>query len=147
MASDHMDLRSQQLLNAGGGEVDALHPVMEIVDLPAPTELLPHGILQNGPVVLQHVGLDRLAVRRRLFNRRHVPEAREGHIQRPGDGCGRERQHIHLAAQLLETLLVGNAETLFLVDDEQPQVLELHAFLQQLMGADEKVHPALLRQL
>ena len=35
---------------------------------------------------------------------------------------------------------MGDAEALLLVDDEQPQVVELHVFLQQLVGADEQVH-------
>ena len=31
-----------------------------------------------------------------------------------------------VVAQLLEPLLVGHAEALLLIDDDQPQVLELH---------------------
>ena len=147
MPGDHMDLRSQQLLDMGGGEADALHPVVEIVNLPSPAELLPHGVLQDGPVVFQHVGLDWLAVRRGLLDGGHVPEARQGHVQRPGNGGGGEGQHVYLAAHLLQAFLMGNAEALLLVDDEQPQVLELHSLLQQLVGADENVHPALLCQL
>ena len=142
-----MDVRPQHLLNPGGGEIDALHPVVEVVNLPAPAELLPHGVLQNRPVVLQHIGLHRLAVRRRLLDGGHVPEAGQGHVQRPGDGRRREGQHVHLTAQLLQALLMGDTEALLLVDDEEPQVLERHVLLQQLVGADEKVHPALLCQL
>ena len=37
---------------------------------------------------------------------------------------------------------MGDAEALLLVDDEEPQVLELHALLQQLVGPDEKIHAA-----
>ena len=36
--------------------------------------------------------------------------------------------------------LVGDAETLLLVDDEKSQILELHVFRQQLVGADEDVY-------
>ena len=39
---------------------------------------------------------------------------------------------------------MGDAEALLLVDDEQPQVLELHALAQQLMGTDKQVHTAVL---
>ena len=37
---------------------------------------------------------------------------------------------------------MGHAEALLLVDDEQTQILEFHALGQQLVGADEQVHPA-----
>ena len=47
------------------------------------------------------------------------------HVQRARDGRGGQRQHVHLAAQLLEPLLVRHAEALLLVDDQQAQVLEL----------------------
>ena len=140
VAHRHPCLLPQHLLDAGGGEIDALHPVVEVVDLAAPAQLPAHGVLQNGPVVLDDVGLHRLAVRRGLLDGGHVPQAREGHVQRPGNGRRGEGQHVHLAAELLEALLVGHAEALLLVDDEEPQVLKGHALLQQLVGADQKVH-------
>ena len=142
VAGDDADLRPQHLLEPGGGGVDALHPVVEVVHLAAPAQLPADGVLDDGPVVLQHVGLHRLAVRRRLLQGGHVPQAAEGHVQRPGDGGGGEGQHVHLAAHLLQPLLVGDAEPLLLVDDQQAQVMELHALLQQLVGADQKVHAA-----
>ena len=142
VAHHHPDLRPQQFLDAGGGEVDGLHPVVEVVDLTAPGQFLPHGVLQDPPVMLQHISLHRLTVGWRLLNGRHIPQAGEGHVQRPGDGGGRQGQHIHLTAHLLEPLLVGHAEALLLVDDQQPQVLELHIFLQELVGADQQVQTA-----
>ena len=92
--------------------------------------------------MLQHIGLHRLTVGWRLLNGRHIPQTGEGHVQRPGDGGSRQGQHVHLTAHLLEPLLVGHAEALLLVDDQQPQILELHALLQQLMGADQQVQTA-----
>ena len=38
--------------------------------------------------------------------------------------------------------LVFDAEPLFLVDDDQPQVPELHVLLQQAVGAHHNVHGA-----
>ena len=142
VAHHHPDLRPQQLLDAGSGEVDGLHPVVEVVDLTAPGQFLPHGVLQDPPVMLQHISLHRLTVGWRLLNGRHIPQTGEGHIQRPGDGGGRQGQHIHLTAHLLEPLLVGHAEALLLVDDQQPQILELHIFLQELVSADQQVQTA-----
>ena len=57
-----------------------------------------------------------------------------------GMGGGRQRQHVYLPGHLLELFLVGHAEALFLVNDQQPQVLEFHALLQQAVGADQKIH-------
>ena len=48
-----------------------------------------------------------------------------------------------LGAQLLEPLLVGDAEMLLLVDDEEAEVLELDALAEQRMGADDDVDLAL----
>ena len=46
-------------------------------------------------------------------------------VQRPRDRRRRQRQHVDLAAELLEPLLGGDPEALLLVDDDQAEVLEL----------------------
>ena len=136
----HGGLFPQQLLDAGRGAVDGVHPIVQIIYLAAPLQLPAHGIPQHPPVVLQHIGLHRLAVGGGLLQGGHVPDARQGHIQRPGDGGGRQGQHIHLTEVLLQLLLVLHAEALLLVHHQQPQVLELHVLVEQPVGADENVH-------
>ena len=42
---------------------------------------------------------------------------------------------------------MGHAEALLLVDDQQAQILERHVLTQQLMGADQQIHPACLHPL
>ena len=42
-----------------------------------------------------------------------------------GIGVADMAQHVHVGAQRLERLLVLDAETLFLVDDDEAQILEL----------------------
>ena len=49
---------------------------------------------------------------------------------------------MHLGAQLLELLLVRDAEMLLLVDDQQAEVLEGDALAEQRMGADHDVDAA-----
>ena len=79
----------------------------------------------DGPlVVLADVGEDRLALGRRRVQQRQVADAGEAHLQRAGDGRGREREHVDVGPQLLDRLLVGHAEALLLVDHEQAEVLE-----------------------
>ena len=142
MGHAHGGLFPQQLLDAAGGAVNGIHPVVEVIDLAAPLQLPAHGVPQHPPVVLQHIGLHRLAVGGGLLQGGHVPDARQGHVQRPGDGRGRQGKHIHLAEVLLQLLLVLHAKALLLVHHQQPQVLELHVFIEQPVGADENIHLA-----
>ena len=120
----------QKLPEASGGGLDVFHAVVQIVHLPAPVDLPPHGLRQNAPVVLQHIGLHRLAVAGRLLDGGHIPYARERHVQRAGDGRRGEGEGVHLPCLFPQPLLGGHAEALLLVDDEQPQIVECHIFLQ-----------------
>ena len=76
----------------------------------------------------------------RLLDGAHVPDSRQRHIQRPGDGRGGEGQHVHLPAELLQLLLVADAEALLLVNNKEPQVLKADVLLEQPVGADEQVN-------
>ena len=51
-----------------------------------------------------------------------------------------------VGAQLLQPLLVADAEVLLLVDDQQAEILELDALGQQRMGATDDVERALLHR-
>jgi hypothetical protein len=48
-----------------------------------------------------------------------------------------------VGAQLLQALLMGDAEALFLIDDHQTEPLEIHRFGEQRMGADDQIDLAL----
>src|SRR5437764_10381928 len=50
-----------------------------------------------------------------------------------------EGQHVDQLAQLLQLLLVLHPESLLLIDDYEPQVLERHVLREQPMGADQDV--------
>ena len=91
--------------------------------------------------MLQHVGLHRLAVGGGLLQGGHVPDAGQGHVQRPGDGGGGQGEHVHLFRQLLEPLLVGDAEALLLVHHQQAQVLEPNVLLQQPVPMSTSTEP------
>ena len=56
-----------------------------------------------------------------------------------GIGVARQREHVDVDLQLLHRLLGLHAEALLLVDDQQAEVLELDAVLQQAVGADDAV--------
>ena len=89
-----------------------------------------------------HIRQHRVAILRRGEDRRHLADARHRHLQRAGNRGRGHRQHVHVRAQRLDVLLVFHAEALLLVHDDQPQVLPVHARLQQAVGTDHDVHRA-----
>ena len=123
VADDDPGLRQEpaQLLGLG---LDRLHPVVDEEDLPAAVELAQDGVPDEPRGGLRDARLDGQAVLRRRLDDAHVAHADEGHVQRARDRRGRERQDVDLRAELLEALLVGHAEALLLVHDEEPQVAE-----------------------
>ena len=66
-------------------------------------------------------------------------------MQRPGDGGGCQSKHIHISLQLFDLFLMAHTETLFLIDDQQAQILKLHIRRQYPVGADDDIHLALLQ--
>ena len=113
-----------QLADPAGRLLDVLHPVVHEEDLALAEQLAADRLGDRPLVVLADVGEDRLALGRRGVEQGQVADAGEAHLQRAGDGRGREGQHVDVGAQLLDRLLVGHPEALLLVDHEQAEVLE-----------------------
>ena len=134
----------QKLPQADGSAINVVDAIMQIIDLPAALDLAPDGVGYNAPVVLQHEGLHRQAILRRLLDIRHVADAGHGHVECAGDGRCRESQHVHALRELLDMLLVGDAEALLLIHHEKAEVFEFHILAEKAVGADHKVKlPAL----
>jgi hypothetical protein len=68
-----------------------------------------------------------------------------GHLQGARDRRRREREHVDARLEGLDALLVGDAEALLLVDDQQAEPLEVHVLREQAVGADHDVDGADLR--
>ena len=64
-----------QLLHLGGALLNGFDPVVQVIHLPAAGQLTPDGFGNNGIVIFQHIGLNGLALKGRLFNGAHVPDA------------------------------------------------------------------------
>ena len=90
-------------------------------------------------VVLADIGQYRAPFGRRSCDQGQVTQAGERHFQGPGYGGGGHRKDVYVRAQLLDHFLVGDAEALFLVDDEQPEILELDFASEQLVSSDHDV--------
>ena len=83
------DVLAELLLQLGGAFVDGLDAVMQVIDLSAARKLPPDGLEDDLIVVFEDEGLYRVAILRRLFDGRHIAQAREGHVERARDGrCG-----------------------------------------------------------
>ena len=81
-------------------------------------------------------------VDRRRRDDREIAHARHRQLQRARDRRRRQRQHMHLGAQLLQPLLVADAEMLLLVDHDEAEVLELDGLAEHGVGADDDVDAA-----
>ena len=134
-----------ELAHPRGAFLNVVHAVVQVVYLPAAGQLLADGLGHDALVVLEHIGFNRLALKRRLLNCAHIADARQRHVQRAGDRRGRQRQHIDADEALFELFLVLDAEPLLLVDDDKAQVLEFYIAGQQPVRADYNVHGAVLQ--
>ena len=85
------------------------------------------------------VRLDRGTPRRRRLDDRQVAHARQRHLQRARDRRGGHREDVDADRELLQPLLGRDAEALFLVDDEQPEVLEGDVLREEPVRADDEV--------
>ena len=128
-----------QFLQLGGDLPDAVHAVVDEIDLAAALEfLLDRGLNQLLVPAGDH-GLNRHAVFGRRLDHAHVAQADQRHVQRARDGRGRHGEHVDLLAHLLDAFFVADAEALFFVDDQQAEVGELDVFRKNAVRADQDV--------
>ena len=106
-------------LQQTGHRLDGLDAVVHEVDLPAAFEFLGDRRADDLRIERQHRGLHGLAIVGRGLDHRHVADADERHVERARDGRRAHREHVDPLAHLLDALLVRDAESLLLVDDEQ----------------------------
>ena len=117
-------------------------PRHDVERLPAAIVLAEQRLAHGHRVELADVGADRQPVDRRRRDQAELAHARERQLQRPRDRRRGQGQHVDVRAQRLQPLLVGDAEMLLLVDDEQPEVAEPDALGEQRVGADHDLDRA-----
>ena len=122
--------------------LDVEDAVVHEEDLSLPQQLASQGLAHGPFVELADVGENGLALGRRGVEQGQVANAGEAHLQGAGYGRGREVEDVDVGAQPLDGLLVGDAEALLLVHDQQAQVLEAHVAREQPVGADHHVDRA-----
>ena len=94
-----------------------------------------------------HLGLYGIAVGRRSLYDAQVACPHERELQGARYRGGRERERIYTHLQLAQLFLHRHAKLLFLIDDEQSQILELHALAYELVRAHHDVHLTVLEPL
>ncbi len=75
--------------------------------------------------------LNRKTILRRRLNHAQVSHAHQRHVQRPRNRSRRKTKNVHVLAQLLNPLFVRDSEPLFLVHDQQTQIVKLNVFGKQ----------------
>ena len=81
-------------------------------------------------------------VHRRRRDEGQFPHTGERQLQGARNGRRRQRQHMHVRLELLELFLVGHAKALFLVHNQQAQILEPDRLGQERMGTHDNVQIA-----
>ena len=113
--------------------IDALQIVdarADAEDLAATEHLALYGLAQDHAVPRADKGAHRQPVDRRRGNQRHLAHARQRHLQRARDRRRRQRQNMDIATQLLQPFLLRDAEMLFLIDNQQAEIVEFNGFCQ-----------------
>ena len=127
--------------------VDGLDPVVDVEDLALAQQLAADRGADLLLLVRADEGQHRVPLLGRGGDRRHLADAGQRHLQGARDRRRRHGQHVDVGAQLLQLLLVLDAEPLLLVDDDQAEVLELGLRREQPVGADDDVDGAVPQPL
>ena len=128
VADQHLGF-GYEFAQVGGDAFDTEDAVVNNVDLAAALQFAQDRLANEVVVELGDVGLDRQALLRRRLHGRHVADAAERHVEGARDRRCREGEDIDLLAHLLQPLLVGDAKTLFFIDDHEAGVPESHVRL------------------
>ena len=104
--------------------INRLHSVVNEEDLTFAQDLSANCRGDLLVVVRADVGEHRQPLLRRGRNSRHLTNSGNGHLEGPRDWCRGHREHVYVATQSLEVLLVLHPEALLLIDDDKTQVFE-----------------------
>ena len=113
--------------------------VVQKIDLPAASEFLFDSLRDDGVGNLGDLRMDRQSVVGGRFDNRNVFDSAEAHLERARNGgCG-HREAVDALGEGFDLFFMGDAKSVFFVDDEKPQVFENDVFRQNAMRTDEDV--------
>ena len=114
----------------------------DIEDLPAAVALPQDRLAHHHRVERHDEGAHRQPVDRRGRDDAHLAHPGQRQLQGARDRRRGQRQHMHIGLQLLQPLLLRDAEMLLLVDDDEAEMGEMHILGEQRVGADDDLDPA-----
>ena len=138
--SDPNSRLGNKLLNMCCDRRNRIHSVVHVENLPIAQEFPANRRTDLRIGVGTHKGKNGLSFLGRSLKNRHFTNTRNRHLQSSGNRRCRHRENINIRAQRLERFLVFNAKTLFLINDDQTQVLESNGTAEQRVGTNHQVH-------
>ena len=121
---------------------DGIHTVVNVEDLSAAAEFPGKSGGDKGILLLGDYGMDRQTLHRSRCNRAQIPQSGHRHVKGSGNRRGGHSQHVDCGPDRFQLFLVLHAETLFLVNDDESEIMELHIRADQRMGSDDNVNGA-----
>ena len=101
-----------------GNQMQAGHPVMDIINAAAPAQFPFQGFLNHALVIFRHVSFHRQTIFRRRLNDTHIPAVDQRHMQCTGNGCRRQGQYIDTLFPLFDFFFLRYAKALFFIYDQ-----------------------------
>ena len=138
MSDGHSSIR-HILLNEQRQFRQVTDPVVDEEHLSVTAHLELNGLSNDLTVEGMHLGMDGIAVGRWCLDNTHVTGSHQGELQCSRNRRGTHGERIHIGLQLAQLLFRGDAELLFLINDEQPKVFELHRLTDELMRTDDNI--------
>ncbi len=127
--------------------MDVLDAMVDEKDLTPSFKLPLDSVSDDFLVITGHESPDREAIFRGSLDEAEVPNSGDSHLECPRNGSRREGDHIHEFPHLLQFLLMGDAKSMLLINDQQSQISERDVFLQKPVCPDDNVHLAFLHPL
>ena len=115
---------------------------MKEVDLTAALQFSQDRLADRSVLVALNEGLDGETPLRSGCNDGEVADPFEAHGERAGNRGCREREHVDFSANFPQKFLLPDAEAVLFVDDDEPEVLEVHLVGKELVRADHDVDRA-----
>ena len=110
----------------GGYGMNVLDPVMDEEDLSSPLELSQDRLPDDFFIIADDEGTNGEAIFWGGLNQTEIPYTGDSHLKGSWNGRGREGDDVDQFSHLFQFFFVGNPETVFLVDDQKPQIPEFN---------------------
>ena len=125
---DHHPRLRHQFIDQRRQRDNRLDTVVHEEDLALAPQLGLNGALDQALLKRRDAGLNGDAIFGRRLNYRHIPQSHQRHVQGARDGRRGHGEHVDILANLLQALLVRDAEPLLFIYNQQAQIVKYHVF-------------------